>query len=110
VHEHQTREPTPPLADSKDEIWDPKMATSAIPNLGVSHQIIRTPQIFARNNLRLCKPAYVPMAAHLEHSALRDRKVTETRDLASNNLTGKKRTINTRPNPKLVRAKCAGVT
>jgi hypothetical protein len=50
------------------------------------------------------------MTAHFERSVLRDLKGTQTGDLASNNLTGKKRTINTRPNPKLVRAKCADVT
>jgi hypothetical protein len=35
------------------------------------------------------------MIAHLEHSVLRDRKVTLTGDLASNNLKGKRRAINT---------------
>jgi hypothetical protein len=51
------------------------------------------------------------MTAHLERTVLRDLKGTQTGDLASNNLTGKKkRTIHTRPNPKLVRAKCADVT
>jgi hypothetical protein len=51
------------------------------------------------------------LTAQLDHSVLHDLKGTQTGDLASNNLTGKERTINKRPrNPKLVRAKCADVT
>ena len=37
VHESRRRKLAPPLADSKDEIWDPKSPPSAIPKVGVSH-------------------------------------------------------------------------
>jgi hypothetical protein len=86
-----------------------KSPPSAIPDLGVSHHITQTPLRFLRRTT--CGIASQPTCpgSALDRSVLRDFKATQQETLASNNLKGKRRTISntSRPNPILVRAKCA---
>jgi hypothetical protein len=95
VHESRRQKLAPPLADSKDEIWDPKSPPSAIPNVGVSFQITQTPLRFSRGTT--CGIASQPTrpGSALDRRVLRDFEATQQEILASNNLKGKRRTINT---------------
>jgi hypothetical protein len=110
VHESRSRKLAHHSADTTGRKLGRKPQPSAIPNLGVSHQIIRTPPIFARIRPAALQASLHAPTAQPNCSVLRDLHATQTGDLASNNLKDKWRAINTWPNPKLVRAKCAGVT
>ena len=107
VHESRRRKLALPLADSKDEIWDPKSPPSAIPNVGVSFQITQTPLRFSRGTT--CGIASQPTCpgSALDRRVLRDLQVTQQEILVSNNLKGKRRTISTSLVSENPRAKCA---
>jgi hypothetical protein len=95
VHESHAREPKPPLVGIERRKFGLKSPPGAIPNLGVSFQIFQTPKQFrADSSCGLVSQPTCPDSA-LDRSVLRDLQVTQTGNLASNNLKGKKRTINT---------------
>jgi hypothetical protein len=95
VHESHAREPKPPLVGIERRKFGLKSPPGAIPNLGVSFQIFQTPKHFrADSSCGLASQPTCPDSA-LDRSVLRDLQVTQTGNLASNNLKGKKRTINT---------------
>jgi hypothetical protein len=63
-----------------------KSPPGAIPNLGVSHQIIETPTDFRANSTCGLASQHTCPDSALDRSVLRDVKATQTGDLASNNL------------------------
>ena len=95
VQESHAREPKPPLVGIERRKFGLKSPPGAIPNLGVSFQIIETPKDFrADSTCGLASQPTCPDSA-LNRSVLRDFKATQQEILASNNLKGKRRTINT---------------
>jgi hypothetical protein len=81
VHESHARKPKPPLVGIERRKLGLKSPSGAIPNLGVSFQIIETPKDFrADSTCGLASQPTCPDSA-LDRSALRDFKATQTGDI-----------------------------
>jgi hypothetical protein len=95
VHKSRGRKRIAPLAETTGRKIGLKSPPSAIPNLDVSHHITQTPLRFLRGTT--CGIASQPACrgSALDRSVLRDFKATQQEILASNNLKGKRGTINT---------------
>jgi hypothetical protein len=115
VHESHAREPKPPLVGIERRKLGLKSPPGAIPNLGVSFQIIQTPKDFRADST--CGLASQPMHIRpacpdsaLDRSVLRDFKATQTGDIGCEQPERQEEGDNHKPGVRNPRAKCAAVT
>jgi hypothetical protein len=95
--------------ESKDENW---VSNHRLGQFRISAPVTRSnpnPDSYSRCGPAASQASLRAMTAHLKGSVLRDRKGTQTGDLALNNLKDRRRTINTSPSLKPVQTKCAAV-
>jgi hypothetical protein len=71
---------------------------------------METPTDFSQIRPAALQASPRALTAHLDRSVLRDRKGTQTGDLASNNLKDKMRTINTMTRTEIRASECLAVT
>jgi hypothetical protein len=87
--------------ESKDEIW---VSNHRLGQFRISAPVTRlnpNPGYHSRCGPAASQASLCALTANLDRSVLRDRKGTQTEDLASNNPKDKRRTINTRQTPEI---------
>jgi hypothetical protein len=113
VHESHAREPKPPLVGIERRKLGLKSPPGAIPNLGVSFQIIQTPKDFRADSTcgLASQPTYVPCpGSALDRSVLRDFKAIQTGDIGFEQPERQGEDDKHKPGVRNPRAKCAAAT